>query len=45
MATYTLKNVDDSLWRTLKKQAVDEGITIQSVIIKAIRQYLSKKEG
>ena len=40
MASYTLKNVDNNLWKQVKKLAIDKGLTIQALIVKLLQRAI-----
>ena len=42
MAEYILR-YDDELHKRAKIQAIEEGITLKDLIIKALKEYLEKK--
>jgi len=43
MAAYTLKGVDNKLWKEIKILAIKKGVTIQELIVelleKAVKEY------
>jgi predicted DNA binding CopG/RHH family protein len=41
--TRTIRVADD-LWVSVQKKAATEGVTVTSVIIKALEEYLDKKD-
>lgn len=43
MATYTIKDFDDSLWRKFKAKCAMEGISIRDKLIQLIREFVEKK--
>jgi predicted HicB family RNase H-like nuclease len=43
MATYLIRDFPDDLHKAAKLRAVEEEISIQELILRAIREYLSKK--
>lgn len=42
MASYTLKNVSDKLWKSVKKLAIDKGVTIQALIVDLLKEAIKK---
>ncbi len=40
MDSYQLKNIDDQLWKRVQHRAIDEGLTVKALIVKALEQYL-----
>ena len=42
MAQYLIRYFPDDLHKQVKIRAVEEGITIQALIIKALQEYLKK---
>ena len=38
--TYILKNIPPELWKQAKHKALDEGISLRDLIIKAIEKYV-----
>lgn len=38
--TYLLRNIPTTLWDRAKHRAVDEGLTLRSLILKALEEYL-----
>jgi len=43
MATYLIRDFPDELHKAAKIRAAEEEISIQELILRAIREYLSKK--
>lgn len=39
---YLLRDVDSELWRRVKVQAAKEGAPIRSVLIRLLREYVSR---
>lgn len=44
MKAFTLKKFDPELHRAIKIQAAKEGITIQELVDRALREYLERQE-
>ena len=44
MNDYILRNIPAALWLALKHRAVDEGLTIKALILRAITEYLEARE-
>lgn len=42
MADYILKNVNNELWKRIKKMAVDKELTIRKLIIDLLKDELRK---
>ena len=42
MAAYTLKDVDDKLWKEVKILAIKKGVTIQNLIIELLEKAVKK---
>ena len=40
--TYTMKNLDRSLWQRLKAQASLEGLSVKALIERLVTDYLKK---
>jgi hypothetical protein len=38
--TYLLRNIPTTLWDRAKHRAVDEGLTLRALILKALEEYL-----
>jgi plasmid stability protein len=43
MATFLIRDFPDDLHKTAKIRAAEEEISLQELILRAIREYLSKK--
>jgi plasmid stability protein len=43
MADYIIRGMPDELHKKAKIRAVEEGITLKDLILKAVKQYLKKK--
>jgi len=43
MAQFMIRDFPDELHKQAKIRSVEEGITLHELILKAIREYLSKK--
>lgn len=43
MADYTIRHVDDALWRKLKTKAASEGKPIRAVLIELVTKYTQKE--
>ena len=41
MATYLLRNVDDTLWRQAKVKAAREGVSLRTLILELLRAWLA----
>ena len=44
MATKTIKNFPEDLWRRMKAHAAMRGVQISSVLISALEEYLDREE-
>ena len=44
MKDYLLKNVDEEMWKKIKKIAVDKNTTIKGLIIAAFEKYIKEKK-
>ncbi len=42
MASYTIKNIDDNLWRKVKELAAMRGITIRQLIVDLLRREVEE---
>ena len=45
MAVINIREFPDTLHREAKVRAAQEGITLKGLIIKAVEEYVKKKEG
>lgn len=39
MASYTMRTIDDALWRRVKTRAVSEGVSLKDVVVALLRMY------
>ena len=42
MASYTLKRVDDKLWKEVKILAIKKGVTIQELIVELLEKAIKE---
>ncbi|NIN00009.1 MAG: hypothetical protein GTO24_18635 [candidate division Zixibacteria bacterium] len=45
MATINLRNMPEDIYRKAKVQAAYEGISLKGLIIKALTEYIDRREG
>ena len=44
MKAYLLKNIDEKLWKAIKKLAVDKDTTIKGLIVMAFERYIKENK-
>lgn len=42
---YLLRNIPREVWRQAKHTAIDEGITLRELLLKAVAEYCHEKRG
>jgi len=44
LADYTLRGIDDGLWRSVKSLAALKGVTIKDLIIELLKEAVKKQD-
>ena len=45
MRGYLLRNIPEELWDQAKHKAVDEGLSLRDLLLKALREHLKEIQG